>query len=137
MAGKFRKEKIPDRCDPADPTPVAGYAGTVADLTIDERVRQVVKNMIQGTGDPGPELEPKDLLTLEQLEQSEEMVTPHQMAAMDLENPRTDFDGFLQTLTPDEVGELKEAMAVIEGTKPPDGAGGAEPPEDPPPAPEE
>lgn len=119
-----RHDKAPDRCDPADPTPVASYTGKVAELSIDERVRALVRQMVpQEPGAPEPTLQ--ELAMLEAMDGDQELVTPHQLAAMEVEQPRTDLDGFLAKLSAEEMNELRQLVTIAEETQaPPDGAPG-------------
>lgn len=114
--------KRPDRCDPSDPRPVEGHAGTLPQLSIDERIRDTVLRMIQGRERPEDEPTEEDLAQLEELGEDEDFITPYQIRAMERVEAPDDVDSFLQTISPQTKAELLRALKEVEEAE---GAGGA------------
>lgn len=106
-------EKRPERCDPADPQPVAGYVGVEGQLTIDDRIRNVVRAMVGELADQGPEVSREDLVRLMELDGEDDIVTPHQLAAMDDEKVDSDFDRFLERMSPAELQDVRERVEGV------------------------
>lgn len=124
-------QKIPERCDPADPQPHAAYTGAAPQLSVDERIREVVRQMTVGqvtATDTGPTEE--DLRVLEELGDDDDLIlSESQIRDMTPEPPGDpDFHSFLQTIEPNQLRQLKEALDTIEEVE----GGGAADPEAPP-----
>lgn len=123
-----RLPKEPERCDPHDPNPVAAYAGVIPELSIDDRVRQLVARMVGGL-DALPEASPEDLRALEAMDGIDEVLSPHQMQVMHEEIPHGRVERFLKTLGPEDLRDLRRFLdEAAKPAAPPDGAGAGQSP---------
>lgn len=117
-------DKDPTRCDPASAERLAATVETFPELDIDQRIRNVVAALVnEGVRPPaGAELSEEEMLLLE--EHDDDLVlTGAQVADMTAESPPADLDGFVASLTPEELAGLKAMVGALE------------PPADPEPAP--
>lgn len=118
------KPRDPARCDPADATQHAAYAPVEHQLSIDDRIRNVVRAMVGNLGSANePELTADDLRQLEALVPPDSPMSPYQI--LDEARPERDLDRFLQTLTADEVEDVKAFLETVKRTAPPEGTPGA------------
>lgn len=111
-----KRMKVASRCDPHDSDPVAAYVGAVPELSIDERIRMVVRSMTALDNSSSGEPTEEDLVLLEEMSEVEmEPMTPYQAILMEPERGGTlDADGFIAEMSEEERVALKTALQAVD-----------------------
>lgn len=122
--------KRPGRTDPADDRKAVGYVSRVPELDIDARIKLVARTLLGANApDPGEPSE-EDLRMFDDEPEQDAIITPHQVRDMVSEEPPPDdVASFLQTLPPETLAELREALTLTgEGESPADATGAGQSP---------
>lgn len=110
------RAKIPERCDPADPTPVESFVENAPTLSIDERIRLAVQTALAPAEPSSAEPSEDELLALAEVAgEDHEPLTELQvreMAPEAVDGP--DIPSFLETLSDVEKAELRSMLAPLE-----------------------
>lgn len=121
--------RAPERCDPSDPTPVVTHVPDI-DLDVDDRVRNIVRQLVERPPPPSIDDEPseEELLTLE--EAGDDLVlSPHQVEDMEPVEPplAADLDQ-VSTAIAGLSAEDRAALVERLSGAPETGQGSSEPP---------
>lgn len=112
------REKIPQRCDPADSRPVAAYTGAEPRLSVDDRVRAVVQEQIRRNTPRPAEPSLDELNMLEGLDEDDLILSPHQAVLMETDDPvELDAARFIEQLGPEKMAELREALRAVDAAE--------------------
>lgn len=107
-------DRDPKRCDPADPQKVVSDVYFAPELSVDERIRNVVAQLV--TAPPPASLpdEPTDeeLLQLEEPE-DELVLSPSQMVDLVPEEPPTDLEGAINAVNSLSDADREAVLATL------------------------